>query len=368
VKDTNDLSSTGPETPRGGEGGKGWRKGALSSLGKPKGGHSGAGFFWTIAIALVVVYGIVKIVMPFVSRRVTGLPFPLPVPATLVLFYMVLTIVALFLYVTFSEERLDAFIDPIKRFLTGRYGTMPRSAVLVIVPLIIGWQVFDFTVPRSTAPSSLRIQHPSSNFPKKLETLKNPLDEPSDAAVNAFIEQAKSNTVEFAPQVAPDVERWMEANSDRNALEAIPTEAMKKFLDELKAGNVNKETVSAAISEKNLFEGRALYAMNCRPCHGDSVSGDGPMADGFKLRPIDFTENGTIETIVEGYTFWRVTNGGPGLPVEATPWDSAMPVWGHNISEEERWKIIMAEYDLAQKTPRITEKHEAEAEGEAKKH
>ena len=53
--------------------------------------------------------------------------------------------------------------------------------------------------------------------------------------------------------------------------------------------------------------------MNCRACHGDSVAGDGPMADGFKLRPINFTDNGTIETIVEGYTFWRVTNGGPGL-------------------------------------------------------
>ena len=81
--------------------------------------------------------------------------------------------------------------------------------------------------------------------------------------------------------------------------------------------------------------------MNCRPCHGDSVAGDGPMADGFKLRPINFTDNGTIETIVEGYTFWRVTNGGPGLPTEATPWDSAMPEWKLSLTEEERWKIIL---------------------------
>jgi hypothetical protein len=28
-----------------------------------------------------------------------------------------------------------------------------------------------------------------------------------------------------------------------------------------------------------------------------------------------------------------------------------------NLSEEERWKIILAEYDLAQKTPRIPESH-----------
>jgi mono/diheme cytochrome c family protein len=137
----------------------------------------------------------------------------------------------------------------------------------------------------------------------------------------------------------------------------IPTAPMKKLLAEVKAGEVSKDTAKAALREKNLFEGRALYAMNCRPCHGDSVAGDGPMADGFKLRPINFTDNGTIETIVEGYTFWRVANGGPGLPTEATPWDSAMPEWKLNLTEAERWKIILAEYDLAEKTPRIPESH-----------
>ena len=140
-------------------------------------------------------------------------------------------------------------------------------------------------------------------------------------------------------------------------LEAITTAPMHTFLQELAAGNVSRDSARAALIEKHLFEGRALYSMNCRPCHGDSVAGDGPMADGFKLRPINFTDNGTIETIVEGYTFWRVSNGGPGLPTEATPWDSAMPVWKLNLTEEERWKIILAEYDLAQKTPRIPESH-----------
>ena len=95
--------------------------------------------------------------------------------------------------------------------------------------------------------------------------------------------------------------------------------------------------------------------MNCRPCHGDSTAGDGPMADGFRLRPINFTENGTIGTIVEGYTFWRVANGGPGLPTEATPWDSAMPAWKTDLPDEYRWRIILAEYDCA-KTPRQPER------------
>jgi mono/diheme cytochrome c family protein len=157
----------------------------------------------------------------------------------------------------------------------------------------------------------------------------------------------------------PDVEAWMdEADPEpEHMLAFIPTEPMSKFLAEVAADNISMETARAALREKNLFEGRALYSMNCRACHGDSVSGDGPMADGFKLRPINFTDNGTIETIVEGYTFWRVTNGGPGLPTEATPWDSAMPEWKLSLTEEQRWKIIMAEYDLAEKTPRIPEAH-----------
>ncbi|HBO84871.1 MAG TPA: hypothetical protein DD641_07860 [Deltaproteobacteria bacterium] len=313
--------------------------------------------FLNTAITLIVVYGIIKWVIPLVSRQITGMPFPLPVPGTLMVFYLILTIIALFIYITFSEERLKEFKVPVERFLSGDYGIRTRNIVLAVIPLIAGWQVYDFTVPKAAAPTSLRIQHPSSNFPKNMETLKNPLENPNDNQINTFIEQAKQGSIEFIQQVKEDIGRWKEKNPDKHILSFIPTEPVMKFLNELKAGNISKETAKSALHEKNLFEGRALYAMNCRPCHGDSTGGDGPMADGFKLRPINFTDNGTIETIVEGYTFWRVSNGGIGLPTEATPWDSAMPVWNLNLTEEERWKIIMAEYDLAQKTPRIPEKH-----------
>lgn len=313
--------------------------------------------FWTTVAALVAIYAIVKWGIPAASRQLTGMPFPLPVPGALVFIYMTLAVVALAILVTFSDAYLDEFVLPVKRFLRGDYGRHLRTAVLVAVPLLVGWQVWEITAPEVAVPAALRIQHPSSNFPKSFETLKNPLATPAEADVQAFVEQAKANAVAFIPQVAADVKRWREANVDRHALDFIPTAPMKKFVAALKGGTVDPQTARAALVEKYLFEGRALYAMNCRACHGDSTGGDGPMADGFKLRPINFTDNGTIETIVEGYTFWRVTNGGPGLPTEATPWDSAMPEWKLNLSEEERWRIILAEYDLAQKTPRIPESH-----------
>ncbi len=313
------------------------------------------GRFWSTVLTLVAIYALIKWGTPWVSREVTNLPFPLPVPGTLMGMYMALVVVALFLLVTFSDENLEEFLRPIRKLLVGGYGAIARTVVLIAVPLVVGWQVYDTTVPKIELPSTLRIQHPSSNFPKKFEALKNPMAEAEEEAVEAFIEQAEADEVVFIEQVAGDVEHWQEESDADSGLAFIPTPPMKKFLAQLAAGEVDREVAKAALIEKRLFEGRALYAMNCRPCHGDSVSGDGPMADGFKLRPINFTDNGTIETIVEGYTFWRVANGGTGLPIEATPWDSAMPEWKLNLTEEERWLIILAEYDLAEKTPRIPE-------------
>jgi mono/diheme cytochrome c family protein len=317
--------------------------------------------FWSVVLTLLIVYGLVRWGIPAVSRYVTTLPFPLPVPGTLMFFYMTLTVIALFLLVTFSDEHMEEFLQPIRKFLCGGYGKVPRLLGLTAVPLLAAWQMYDITVPKLELPSALRIQHPSSNFPKKFEALKNPLANPSDADIDAFIKQVKANKIEFIPQVMEDIKRWMEKEGEEkegvHMLGFFPSKAFKTLLAQSKKGQVDRPTAKAALLEKYLFEGRALYAMNCRACHGDSVGGDGPMADGFKLRPINFTDNGTIETIVEGYTFWRVSNGGPGLPTEATPWDSAMPEWKLNLTEEQRWKIILAEYDLAGKTPRIPEGH-----------
>jgi mono/diheme cytochrome c family protein len=315
------------------------------------------GSFLSVVVTLALVYALVKWGIPALSREVTTLPFPLPVPGALMFIYMVLTLIALFLVVTFSDEGMNDFLRPVRKFLRGGYGKIPRAVILLAAPALAGWQMYEITVPKAVAPASLRIQHPSSNFPRAFEAMKNPVARPTDAEISAFVEQARSGEVEFIPQVQDDVDAWVDENDPDNVLEFFPVAPIRELLAQLDAGEVDPETAKAALLEKNLFEGRALYAMNCRPCHGDSVSGDGPMADGFKLRPINFTDNGTIETIVEGYTFWRVTNGGPGLPTEATPWDSAMPEWKLSLTEEERWKIILAEYDLAQKTPRIPEGH-----------
>lgn len=314
------------------------------------------GIFGTVVLTFITAYAVVRWVIPWASQEITGLfEFPLSVPSALMFIYMTLTLVALFMFVTFSDNYLREFLKPIIKFLEGGYGRLPRLLVLSALPLIVGWQVWNIASPNVELPLSLRIQHPSSNFPIAFEDKHNPFAKPSDGDVEAFIEEAVADEVTFIPQVVADVKSWQRENRSAHGLGFLTMESVQQLIAEIEAGEVDRETAREALIEKNLFEGRALYAMNCRPCHGDSVSGDGPLADGFKLRPINFTDIGTIETIVEGYTFWRVSNGGQALPAEATPWDSAMPEWQQSLTEEERWKIILAEYDLAQKTPRIPE-------------
>ena len=102
-------------------------------------------------------------------------------------------------------------------------------------------------------------------------------------------------------------------------------------------------------------EGLVLYQKNCRPCHGVGGEGNGPLARGQRLQPIDFTDPGTIATVVEPHPFWRIREGGPGLPAIATPWNSAMPAWGEELSDEEMWRIVMAVYRLSGTEPRRPE-------------
>ena len=106
--------------------------------------------------------------------------------------------------------------------------------------------------------------------------------------------------------------------------------------------HVDEETKKRCIEE-----GKILYQQNCRPCHGSKADGNGPFANTFRLRPINFTDPGTIATVVESFDLWRIKEGAPGLPGGSTPWDSAMPSWKDTLTDEQIWKVIMGEYATA---------------------
>jgi mono/diheme cytochrome c family protein len=101
--------------------------------------------------------------------------------------------------------------------------------------------------------------------------------------------------------------------------------------------------------------GRTVYMRNCMPCHGDDLGGNGYSAHGFNPAPIDFTNAGTIPQLTESFVFWRIAKGGPGLPREGAPWNSAMPAWEDILTEEEIWSVIIFLYQQTGAQPRTWE-------------
>lgn len=109
------------------------------------------------------------------------------------------------------------------------------------------------------------------------------------------------------------------------------------------------------LSDDEERAGTVLYQKNCRPCHGAAATGAGPLARGLRLRPVDFTDGGTIASVIESYPFWRVREGNAGMPDIATPWNSAMPAWQDELDDDEIWTIITTEYRLSGTEPRKPE-------------
>jgi len=85
------------------------------------------------------------------------------------------------------------------------------------------------------------------------------------------------------------------------------------------------------------------------------MAGDGIFAHGLDPIPANFQDATTIAMLQEGYLFWRIAKGGPGLPDESTPWLSAMPAWELFLTEDEIWDVILFLYDYTGHRPRARE-------------
>ncbi len=224
-----------------------------------------------------------------------------PVPTSVVLQYMITALVGILLYVSNNEERWTKFKEPINAALVDADKRWIRAAALVIVPLLIGYVTYDSVRPTVAAPLQLRSIHP-----------------------------APPTSIDFRG-------RTIRLTGLENPLRAD--------------GSI----------EEDYEEGLRVYYQNCLPCHGDLLDGHGHYAHGFNPLPLAFTDNGTIPQLTESFVFWRIAKGGPGLPIEGAPWDSAMPAWEPYLTEEEIWAVIVFLYEQTGWTPRTWE--EAGEEG-----
>lgn len=299
-------------------------------MNKPK------GTFIKSVVFLVCFYAGIQFLLPYLGAWLAvkgwseireGLPSSGKEPAI----YFTLACLATFAYVSYSEQRWQEFKRPVIELLAKK--TRWRAAALVLFPLACGGLVFWNMTAETGASSFVALKHPTP--PDRFSKLKNPYRHPTPEMLDAFEAQVKEGKIR---------------NKDTTE------EALIDYLEAVKNESASEAMRALAFERKTIEEGRILFVKNCRPCHGVKAMGDGPMARGLLREPADFTGVETIATLVEGAVFWRVKTGGIGLPHEGGPWESAMPPWGEeDLTDDEIWKIIMAEYDIAGNKPRETE-------------
>ena len=119
-------------------------------------------------ILLASVFVVLKFVLPL---------FTAPLPMSLIWLYLFLATIGIIVFGTLSGESTEALFGPIFRFLSGDGigGTTKvlRLAVLVLFPLLVGWQTYSGLVPSSQPPSENRTIHPAP--PGEFVGLANPV-------------------------------------------------------------------------------------------------------------------------------------------------------------------------------------------------
>ncbi len=125
-------------------------------------------------ILIGITYLFLKLVVPII-------PGSAPLPSSLISMYVVLTVVGIVIFATLSGESKDAFWGPIQRFLTGEnLGGLQRLryGVLILFPLLVGWQTYNSTAPSDAPPIENRTIHPAP--PGEYTGLANPVAKTPD--------------------------------------------------------------------------------------------------------------------------------------------------------------------------------------------
>jgi hypothetical protein len=113
---------------------------------------------------------------------------------------------------------------------------------------------------------------------------------------------------------------------------------------------------------RHVENGREVYYRNCVFCHGDNLGGNGMFAHGLNPIPTNFADGQTLPNLSETFLFWRISKGGPGMPEEGGPWDTAMPAWEKFLTEEEMWNVILFLYDFTGQRPAVRALEAVEAQ------
>jgi hypothetical protein len=226
--------------------------------------------------------------------------FTAPIPSSVISIYMGIATIAILAYVSSSQERREEVSGPLVRFMTDRRYTVALGATVIAIPALAAANVYvQMNVPIQP-PFFARTVHPAS--PTSISVHEKSVN--LDAGENPFL-----------------------------ALERSDPGAYRKHVE----------------------NGRRVYYQNCVFCHGDNLAGNGMFVHALDPIPTNFADGATIANLRDTFLFWRISKGGPGLPEEGGPWDTAMPAWEKFLKEEEMWDAILFLYDFTGEKPRARE-------------
>ncbi len=228
--------------------------------------------------------------------------FEVPIPVSVVKIYMGIVSLALFAYVFTDPERTEEVRKPLFAFLTERRYVPILALVVIAIPSAVVYRIHAQMTSTPVAPNFARTVH---HAPPDLITV---------------------HDTEYSLGTVDNPYRKLET-SDPDAF------------------------------REHVANGRVVYYENCFYCHGDLMKGEGMYAHGLNPIPSNFRDPGVLPMLREGFLFWRIAKGAPGMPSEGGPWESAMPVWEDFLSEEELWDVILFLYDFAEYKPRAVELH-----------
>ncbi|OLC40240.1 MAG: hypothetical protein AUH74_08490 [Nitrospirae bacterium 13_1_40CM_4_62_6] len=125
----------------------------------------------------VLAQGVVLVVGLYLFLKFILPLFTAPLPANLIFLYLTLAVAGIVIFATISGESTEEFFGPIVRFLSGEGQTgsmkLVRLLVLVLFPLLVGWQTYASAVPSDMPPAESRTIHPAP--PGEFVGLSNPI-------------------------------------------------------------------------------------------------------------------------------------------------------------------------------------------------
>ncbi len=258
--------------------------------------------FGQAVLVLIIAFLLLVFGIPYIPPLL-GFPSA-PVPNSVLLQYLITVCVGILLWVSDNDKRWAEFKAPMHRVMVDPDQKRMRNSLMVLVPVLVAFLTFNQVRPSVAAPTSLRSIHP-----------------------------APPGQIDFQGTA-------------------------------MELGTLENPLHSEGSMEEHYEEGKRVYYQNCLACHGDGLDGQGHYALGFNPTPLNFQDIGTIAQLTESFVFWRIAKGGPGLPNEGGPWNSAMPAWEDFLTEDEIWAVIIFLYEQTGHEPRTFEEEGGEGEAE----